>query len=82
MKLYKTQTTKHIDKLNAFIKDFANYPMVVRDRVIAREQRIRQLRTKKNNHLAMAFDELGNAFVLCADGFCRQLDLDEENTHY
>jgi len=32
-----------------------------------------ELRTKKNNHLAVKWDELGNAFVLTAKGTTLQL---------
>lgn len=77
-----TTTTKKLSSLIAFIKDFSDCPLQVRDVVQARKYRVTELRTKKNNHLAIAYDELGNAFVLCADGFRRQLELKEENRNY
>ncbi len=79
----KTQINgKYLPLLRRFIKDFKSFPMQIRDQKIAKENRIDFLRTKKSNHLAVAYDELGNAFCLCADGFCRQLERQEENTNY
>lgn len=45
----------------------------VRTIELARELRKPELRTAKHNHLAVAWDELGNAFVLTAGG--RRLQL-------
>lgn len=44
----------------------------------ARSLRAAELRTKKNDHLAVGIDELGNAVVLLADGSTRQLVSDAE----
>lgn len=74
--------TKLPHQTRLFIEQFSKYSLVIRDRVLARKYRKTELRTKKNNHLAIAYDELGNAFALCADGFRRQLFENEINTNY
>jgi hypothetical protein len=74
-------TTKKLSLLTAFINDFRDCPLQVRDIVQARKHRVSELRTKKNNHLAIAWDGL-NAFVLCNDGFRRQLFINEINRKY
>jgi hypothetical protein len=56
--------------------------MQIRDRKVAREHRITELRTLKNNHKAIVFDGLGNAFCLCNDGILRQLFENEINCFY
>jgi len=63
----------------AMIKDFVADvgSCQVRDAKLARELRRPELRTKKHNHLAVAWDELGNAFVLTAGGRRLQLIGDE-----
>jgi len=52
------------------IKAFhADYPdAMVRGAKLARSLGARELRTKKNDHLAVVWDELGNAFALRVDG--------------
>ena len=61
------------------IKAFrADYPFAqVRGAKLSRTIRAQELRTKKNNHLAAVWDELGNVFVLRADGYRVQLHPDE-----
>ena len=57
------------------IKNFrADYPTAqVRGAKLARTLGARELRTKKNDYLAVVWDELGNAFVLQANGFRAQI---------
>lgn len=64
--------------LTSFIEDFKTQYIYVRDVCLAEALRLRQLRTKKNNHLACVWDELGNAFVLTAEGLRRQILRDEK----
>ncbi len=61
--------------LRAFVKDFP--ASSVRDIQFANEHRTHQLRTKRHNHLAVCYDELGNGLALCADGVRRQLLAEE-----
>ena len=65
-------TTRFTARQKQMVQDFmADYgPADVRDRKFADEQkpRLRQLRTKKNNHLAVIWDELGNAWTLKKNG--------------
>lgn len=53
--------------IRAFAKDFAGFGLQVRGR-IAKELGITEIRSKKHSHLAIKWDELGNAFVLTATG--------------
>ena len=69
-------------QLIQFINQFDQARMQVRDRKVARKHRITQLRTLKNNHKAIVFDGLGNAFCLCNDGILRQLFENEINCFY
>jgi hypothetical protein len=65
-----------------FINQFDKSRMQVRDRKVARKHGITELRTLKNNHKAIVFDGLGNAFCLCNDGISRQLFENEINSFY
>ena len=49
-----------------FVADFPN--SAVRGRDLAKALRCSEVRTKKHTHLAVCFDELGNAFVLTRKG--------------
>ena len=49
-----------------FIADFPR--SIVRGREIAKALKLPEIRTKKHTHLAICFDELGNAFVLTRKG--------------
>ena len=69
-------------QLIQFINQFDQARMQIRDRRVARKHRITELRTLKNNHKAIVFDELGNAFCLCNDGISRQLFENEINSFY
>ena len=59
----------------ALIKDFrADYPAAkVRGAKLSRTLEARELRTNKNDFLAVVWDELGNALVLQRDGLRKQL---------
>jgi hypothetical protein len=71
MNVTKEKYMNNDDLIKAFRAD---YPFAqVRGAKLARTLRARELRTKKNNHLAVTWDELGNAFVLRADGYRVQL---------
>lgn len=52
------------------IRDFVSeFPKsAVRGRHLAKALRCSEIRTKKHTHLAVCFDELGNAFVLTRKG--------------
>ena len=57
------------------IKAFhADYPTAqVRGQRLSWELEARELRTKKNDYLAVVWDEIGNAFVLLASGYRAQI---------
>ncbi len=61
-----------------FIETFKNQYVYIRDVRLADELRVRQFRTKKNTHLAAVWDELGNVFILTAEGVRRQIIRDEK----
>jgi hypothetical protein len=54
-------------------------PMQVRGKLLAREMRQTELRTRKHDHLAVIWDDLGNAFVLTRTGMRQQLLHNEIN---
>lgn len=62
--------------VNEFINDAKNNGeenIYVRGRKLAEEHRVRELRTKKHDHQALFWDELGNAIVLTRRGQVLQL---------
>ena len=62
--------------LNDFITDAKNNGerfICVRGRKLAEEYRVTELRTKKHDHQALFWDELGNAIVLTRKGQVLQL---------
>lgn len=66
--------------VNEFIKDAKSNGernIYVRGRKLAEEYRVQELRTKKHDHLALFWDDLGNAVVLTRKGQVLQLIGDE-----
>lgn len=66
--------------LNDFIADAKKNGeqfICVRGRKLAEEHRVTELRTKKHDHQALFWDELGNAIVLTRKGQVLQLIGDE-----
>jgi hypothetical protein len=60
--------TYHQENLiREFANDFGGFGLQVRGR-IAKELGRPEIRSKKHSHLAIKWDELGNAFVLTAKG--------------
>ena len=61
-------TTAFTHRQAAAVREFlADFPgSAIRDIRMADRLRTPQLRSKKHDHLAVAWDELGNAFVLTA----------------
>jgi hypothetical protein len=57
--------------IREFIADFG--ACQVRGVKLAEELKCSQLRTKKHNHLAVKWDDLGNAFVLTVRGERKQM---------
>jgi len=64
-------TNTQIAMIRQFVADFGSCQ--VRGVRLARELRKPELRTKKHKHLAVKWDELGNAFVLTVTGQRKQL---------
>lgn len=56
----------HAYLIRQFVTDYG--PCQVRGVKLARELRCPELRTRKHDHLAVRWDELGNAFVLTRNG--------------
>lgn len=73
-----TITTRQKIAIQQFVADFGFCQ--VRDVKLAQELKCAQLRTKKHTHLAVLWDELGNAFVLTSNGQRKQM-LHHEITH-
>ena len=71
MKITERQRRMIID----FVDDVGS--CYVRDVKLADQLKCRELRTAKHRHLAVDWDELGNAFVLTAGGRRLQLIGDE-----
>lgn len=55
-------THKQLSALLSFMEDFPN--AAIRGRIMARQHKRTEIRSTKHNHMAIVWDELGNAFVL------------------
>jgi predicted lipoprotein len=75
------------------LKSFVDVALASGDQVFVRLARwqdrkalggnqVRELRSKKNNHSAIAYDDLGNVSVLTRDGVTVQLISREEERKY
>ena len=59
--------------IKEFVNDVDSQFIFVRGRKLSRQLRVHELRTRKHRYLAIAYDELGNVFVLTNSGMRKQL---------
>lgn len=61
--------SRHQDALiHSFVADYGTRAMQVRSASLAKSLGVTELRSKRHDHLAIQWDDLGNAFVLTAHG--------------
>lgn len=54
--------------IHSFVADYGTRAMQVRSSHLAKSLCVSELRSKRHDHLAIQWDEIGNAFVLTAHG--------------